>query len=614
MKKYITHILMLALFLPVFSCTEIEKEKENAVPVATMKGVYHAGVDSDGVIEIFPGKSKELDFRAYTDDKDPQVSDIALTMSFKANPDAVAAYNAAHGTSYVMCPGSAYEFTKNQVMMPRYGRSSTTGRVKVSTSGMEDGVTYVLPITIDKVTETDNWALSENPEAFLLVKMEYVAPNAGTGQKNDPFNLYTKDDVLKMGEKLEGGKLVYFRLMDDIDMEQAKWIPLNYSEPYDKQVDFNGNNHTIRNFKCVTPEYPSFFGVLYGNCYNVTFKDAEILSETAKACGVIGGYLGTKVGTEIRAGECHNVHVEGSVKCTAKVRGVGGLFGRVHYGKISDSSFKGSVTQEGGDTGIGGICGWLNGTIERSWVDAVVTSNANYTGGIFGYENTQADNSPSVISDCWTAGEVNGTQRAAGIAGGLIKEKTEIHNCYSTMKIIGSCCLGGIAGHCNLDKGSSVLPNTTEAQIVVDKCIAWNEEITAVMDDDDEHYSSGAITAYTSTKSFLTDCYRKADLSFTECKTGTANVLYDMPNASPGSPLVKADGTGTFCFPYHGKAASSGVTLSSLAKSIGWSDKVWDFTGAMPVLITVEAVPPGDSDEATSGGQLPDFPENEFYK
>lgn len=610
MKKYISYLLMLALILPVFSCTE----KEKTPPVAKMKGVYHAEADGAGeVVEIFPGKSKVIDVRAYADKENPQVSDIVLTMTLKANPLAVDDYNAAHGTSYEMCPGSAFEFTKNQVMMPRYGQASTSGQVKVSTSGMEDGVTYLLPLTIGEVTETDNWALSENPEAFILLTMEHVAPDAGTGQKGDPFNLYTKEDVLKMNEKLESGKLVYFKLKNDIDMEKSRWLPLNFAEPYDKQIDFNGDGHTISNFSCDAAEYPSFFGVLYGNCYNVTFKDAEILSETAKACGVIGGYLGTKVGDKIVAGECHNVHVEGTVKCTANVRGVGGLFGRVHYGKVTDSSFKGEVTQEGGATGTGGICGWLNGTIERCSVDAVVTSNANYTGGIIGYENTQADNSPTIIRDCYTAGEIHCSQRVGGIAGGLIKEKTEVRNCYSTMKILGSCCLGGIAGHCNLDKGSGVLPNTTEAQILVDKCIAWNDAITASYDDDAEHYSSGAITAYTSTKSYLQGCYRKADLDFTECSTGTANVLHDQPDASPASPLGKADGTNTYCFPYHGVAAPASVTLSSLAKSMGWSEQVWDFSGPKPVLIS-QAVTPDEGDDASAGGQLPDFPENDFYR
>ncbi len=606
MKKIISHIVILALLLPLFSC-----KKGDETPVAKMKGVYHAGTDkAQEVIEIFPGKSKTVDVRAYADS---EVSDIVLTITFKANPEAVDAYNAVHGTSYVMCPGSAYEFTKPQAMMPRYGKASTSAQVKVSTSGMEDGVTYILPLTIGEVAETDNWALSEEPETFLLLKMEYVAPDAGTGQKNDPFNLRTKEDVLKMGEKLENGKLVYFRLLEDIDMERSRWLPLNFSEPYDKQIDFDGNGHTISNFYCDAAEYPSFFGVLYGTCYNLTFKDSEVLSEAAKACGILGGYLGTKAGTDIRFGECHNVQViNGKVRCTANVRGVGGLFGRIHYGEVTDCSFQGEVTQEGGATGTGGICGWLNGTIERCSVDAVITSNANYTGGIIGYENSQTDNPLSVIRDCWTAGEIHGMQRNGGIAGGLIKEKTEVRNCYSTMSVLGSCCLGGIAGHCNLDKGSGVLPNTTEALIVVDKCIAWNDAITASYDDDQEHYSSGAITAYTSTKSYLQDCYRKSDLNFTECLSGTANVLYNQPNASPSSPLGKADGTNTYCFPYHGVAATAGVTLSSLAKSIGWSEEVWDFSGPAPVLISVSATPPEEGDDASTGGQLPDYPENQF--
>jgi hypothetical protein len=37
-------------------------------------------------------------------------------------------------------------------------------------------------------------------------------------------------------------------------------------------------------------------------------------------------------------------------------------------------------------------------------------------------------------------------------------------------------------------------------------------------------------------------------------------------------------------YPYHGKAAAAGKTLSQLAADLGWSTDVWDLSGAVPAL------------------------------
>lgn len=599
---------MLALALAVVSCVEKENQGQ---PEATMKGMYYAtAITEEPVVEISPGKSKTIGLIANADTLKGSVSDIKLTLSFKADPDAVPAYNSANGTSYSACPGSAYEFVSNEVMMPRYGVSSSTAKLKLSSAGLEDGVTYLLPLVIDKVAETDNWELSPTPYAYVVVKRAYVAPSAGTGKKDDPYNIYTVADLLSMADRLEENVKVYFRLQEDIDMTDVKWTPLNFASPYTYGIDFDGNGHTIDHFSCDFSNYPSFFGVLYGECHDVTFTNARLENQGTNACGILGAYCGTSG----LPGVCRNVHVEGAVESLAGDRGVGGLFGRVHYGKVMDSSFKGQVTGAGGKTGVGGLVGWLNGTIERCWADAQVESNANYVGGLVGYENSAADNPISVIQDCWTSGSVKGPQRLGGIIGGIIKEKTEIRNCFTTSSVEATFAIGGIAGHCNLDKGSSVLPTDTEAAFVVENCIAWNEFIHATNTDGDEHYSSGAITGYTSTKVYLTDNYRKPDLDFTECASNSANVLYDMPNITPGSPLPKAAGTGTYNFPYHGKAAAAGSSISSVAQSLNWSQAVWDFSGDVPALKKAASGGSGDEDEDVNpGGQLPDFPESEFY-
>lgn len=40
----------------------------------------------------------------------------------------------------------------------------------------------------------------------------------------------------------------------------------------------------------------------------------------------------------------------------------------------------------------------------------------------------------------------------------------------------------------------------------------------------------------------------------------------------------------TYIYPYHGKAAETTATASSLAQSLGWSTDVWDLSGSEPKL------------------------------
>ena len=193
MKKYISYVLLL---LPVLllagSCEKKNKENQHVQETATLTGTYYVGSDAAGkVYEIASGRSETVLIRALADEGN--VSDLTVSISFKADPSAVAAYNKAHGTSYVMSPGSAYEFTTPSVMMPRYGRSSTSAKLKISASGLEDGVTYILPVTIDKVTGTDKWAVSETPQVYILFKQ--APPRPGSGTKEDPYNLYTVQDL-----------------------------------------------------------------------------------------------------------------------------------------------------------------------------------------------------------------------------------------------------------------------------------------------------------------------------------------------------------------------------------------------------------------------------------
>ena len=562
MKK----ILFLILALPILAVS-CEKQQE-PVP-GTMKGVFYADIPGDKVlVELAPDGSKTYNLRACA--QGSNVADVVMNFTFKADPDLVDKYNGANGTSYQMCPGSAYEFVTNEVMMPRYGKASTTAKVKVTASGLEDGVNYILPVTIDKATGTDNWAVADTLAAYVLLCKSEFDPNA-PGTEGNPYAISTVEDLKAVGSQLIEGSLVYFRLENDIDLSGVTdWEPANAFEPY-KKFDFNGNGHTISNFTGTT----SLFGAVVGKLYDLTVSDAKIVNASGPV-GIIGAYGGTQ---DIAA-EVSHVYVSGKLE-NKVAHGTGGLFGVI-----------------------------INATIDACSADVTIVSTKYDSGGIYGYDNTQGPKF-STVSNCWSAGDITGNRMVGGIAGNAANNGTYsevvIRNCYSTAKVHAQFKYGGIVG----DAAQGQKTGTgLDLKNHIEKCIAWNESIYSDVADESVHYSAGAIVGFTSIKNYHVDCVRKADLVFSDCPGNSFNVLYDQGNSSPDSPLVEAV-EGQYNYPYHGKAAAKGATASDVAKSLGWDESVWDLSGTLPFFKGASA--PVENPDVNPGGQLPDFDENEFY-
>ena len=588
MKKTIIHILALVpVLLMLGACTKKENGKN---PEATMTGVFYVGVDnSSEVLEVSSAKATTIAVRALADEG--QVSDITLNISFKADPEAAEAYNVAHGTSYVMSPGSAYEFTTPEAMMPRYGRSSSSAKLKLSATGLEDDVTYILPLTIDKVAGTDKWEMKENPQAYIFFKKAYVAPDAGSGTAEDPYNLYTAKDLEGMKDLMVEKKVTYFRLKADIDMASIEdWEPLNWESPYELAIDFDGDGHTISNFFCNYANYPSFFGVLNGKCYDVTFVNAKVVVGDARS-GILAGYCGLQDASKGIRGDCTRVHIQGELDHTTSTKyGAGGFFGFMGTGSLHACS-----------------------------ADVIINSKLNNVGGLFGYCGKEVE-----VVDCWTSGVITGNQRVGGIGGGTVGDDDpavpiRIANCYSIATVHGSFGIGGIGGYFCKAKAT---PKDVDPGNIIENCIAWNEEIKANANiggsgtftpGDVSHYSCGAIVGYTAVRNTLRGCLRNPAMKYNEAiffDYSDAFSLYDQEDVSPGSPLDPIAVAGAnHNYPYHGKAAEAGKTLSEVAKGLGWSASVWDFSGELP---TLKPRPSGPA-APDADGQLPDFEENDFY-
>ncbi len=300
----------------------------------------------------------------------------------------------------------------------------------------------------------------------------------GAGTESDPYKLSTTRDLLAMKPALVHGQMTYFKLMNDIDMSSIEnWDPLNPDGPYDLGIVFDGGGHSLKNLKSKGKHYSSFFGVLYGKCYNVKFVDAEIVSASNSGAGIIGGYIGTGGKSAIVSG----VEASGIVTNAGKGQPVGGLGGNAREATIENCTVNVTVSNPMGDgvnrTATGGVVGKTMGSavkikncVVRGIVEITKGVNNTYTGGIVGWqvdagsEITGCEVYATVksagervggivghyqggtLSGCKFYGEVNAASRLAGGIAGITSSASIIENCLSSGKIVCKNNVGGIVG------------------------------------------------------------------------------------------------------------------------------------------------------------------------
>ena len=537
--KRITSILVFLAAVTVASVSCTQKTED----YSDLQGKYAPSITMDPIYVMLPGTSMALTVKA--ESVDDAVSGTPMKVSFTVNPDLVTTYNNAHDSSGVLFPAEAYDLDGGEAIIPRFGRASSSVSLKISCSGMEEDQLYVLPVVIDKFSGEGIASTDDASAVYVLMRKAHVEPGKGSGTKDDPWIISEVDDLKDMSLKLIEDQTVYFKMTKDIDASEIEnWLPLNSASPYKLKVDFNGNGHKISNLTSKSTQYPSMFGVLYGSVYDLTFENAYM--EGSSAAGVVGGYLGTgSLGCTVT-----NVHATGSTVVCTGANGAGGLGGRASQATIEKCSFEGTVS----------------------------APKKNYIGGLLGYDAGDG----VVISNCYTSGSVTASQRAGGIVGGFIKAKAAMYNCYSTMTVMADFGIGGIAGHCCLDMKSGNA-DVAKPGNVFEHCIAWNDKVAANTVGDDStfsHYSVGAIVGYNSIYNTCTGCVRKPDLNF--ASYSNQEVLCDQPDASESAPQ-SVGVSASYSYPYHGKAAAAGKTLSTVARELGWPADVWDLSGDVPV-------------------------------
>ena len=572
-----------ALLAAAVSCTEKEPAGQDEIAPAT----YYLVSNQTEVATLAENRSKDVNLNVKARESVGGPSNLTITL--KTDLTQVDAYNTANGTDYLPMPADAYSFEKPSVSVVRFGTNSTTTKVTLKASGIEAGKTYVLPVTIDEVTGGE-YKIDETACTVYLLLALY-SENAGGGDQpevditaglyDDPclpadatktpdLVIKTVEDMLKLPTILVDGEIKYAVLEADIDMSSVKdWQPLNTVSPYTKGLELNGNGHTIKNFSCNQGAYRSFFGIMYGKCYDVKFENAVIdgtAGEGTQPCGVVAGYAGNKTGKSWAV--IHDVEATGTI--TAKAGGVGGLVGVAVNLVMKRCSFSGDITNTG-----------------------------RRMGGLVGYHNCQEEGNYLRIEDSWSAGSISGQQNIGGIVGqtqydngknGFNTAASVIKHCFSTMSVTANQNAGGIAGGCSYGGTYATTELSINKDMVIGN-IAWNDSVESLKTTTG-NYSSGAVVGFCNIYQYFVDCYRKPNFSLT-CPVTDSNpiTVLDQDNTSPLITHYTGTVADPACpyayqhaYPYHGKEAPAGATVSSLAKQLKWDETVWDLSGALPVL------------------------------
>lgn len=337
------------------------------------------------------------------------------------------------------------------------------------------------------------------------------------GTADHPYLIADKYQMLAMAGLLVADQTKYFTFVDDIDLNEETWTPLNNAGTFNKGIYVDGQDHTIKNMTVGSVAYPSFAGVLKGTVKNIVFDNASITAGSNTA-GVVAGYIGSGStiygsisgitvknssvsGSKQRLGgiagyvklitgditDCHVI----STTVESKADRVGGLFGQVDSGFLVEDCSATGVTVSGtiniggligvgycnassctssgsissinttadADIALGGLVGYFEGATYSisncsSSVTINQTKNGRDIGGLVGKMLA------GTVEKSYATGNVSGIQRNVGGLIGLVsltKNTATVRDCYSSGTVHGDSYSGGLVGYC--EKGTITVSN-----------------------------------------------------------------------------------------------------------------------------------------------------------
>jgi hypothetical protein len=279
---------------------------------------------------------------------------------------------------------------------------------------------------------------------FSLSLPAYAQYSGGTGEPNDPYLIYTAEQMNAIGSN-ESDWDKHFKLMADIDLRSYTETDFNIIGYYRSWSDskpfkgvFDGNGKRISNFNYTSTErsYIGLFGYIDG--FNAEIKDLGLIDPNVDAG--TGGIIGSLAGSSEK-GFITNCYAEG---CTVSGHSVvGGLVGQSgsvfdmrNSTTITNCSTTGTVL---GFQNVGGLVGDNEGGTIINCTSSASVGRTTLVGGLVG-------SSLGTIVDSYATGDVAGYDTAGGLVG---ENNGTITNCYATGSVLGATNIGGLVGTIN---------------------------------------------------------------------------------------------------------------------------------------------------------------------
>lgn len=291
-----------------------------------------------------------------------------------------------------------------------------------------DSKIYTRDVTIPDGRAID--FIAGQVSAFTVDMSDATVSNvfSGSGTENDPYTIYTSQQLVKMVQILNGELTTdetatpmdeaYYALGADIDMKDVEFVPAVSFKGH-----FNGNGYTISNLT-ITPVGTApvaIFGTMTGGEIRNLDLDNVRTTVTEEAQLMTAALVGKCDGTTI-----DNCHVNGNILSGAK------------------ATFASTGASNGSCSVVGGLVAYaMNSSISGCSFDGYVSGKNQFAGGIVAVaEGTKIDN--CTINE---GAEIACMMNHAGGIASLIRLETEISNC----KVEGSIKCnyannGGIVG------------------------------------------------------------------------------------------------------------------------------------------------------------------------